>query len=331
MGLWAQGTKRKMRWLQFRMEFVFETPVIFTAPPDNIYGPIKGRPIFYTKGTDESYKQTLVEMPEVQKQSLTAAILSVHTADDERATWVTLLSTLQNAERFSREWDAKQRKVSSPGVPAPSYGLEVALQKKTRSWDFLPPSVTKPYALSTICHLVEVMAMLGLHWKVFDQQEWRLRAEGNGFILTSTAVLGLGVMVVFDATGRSGFTDRRIIPCMAIKDLSFGVVSTIFNDQDFLDAHSSHHSLDLVFGAQKDVAETLEVLGCYSDTVKQYASHSKHIFPGMSTLPIGYTCYTCSQADHVQYPSRSSVCLVRSSVPVDHAFECFPTQRQITG
>jgi len=280
MGLWAKGTKRKLRWLQFRMEVVFETPVMFTAPPDNIHGPIKGRPIHYAKGTEDSYRETQVEMPEAQKQALSATTLRVHTADDERATWVTLLATLQNAEHFSRDWDVKQRTVSSPDIPAPSYGLEVALQKKTRSWDFLPPSVTKPYASSTICHLVEFMSMLGLYWKVFDQQDWNLRAEGNGFILTSTAVLGLGVMVVFDTTGKSNFTERRVIPCMAIKDLSFGTVSTMFNDKEYLDGQKDAQSLDLVFGAKNDVAETLEALGCSFGTIEQYAKDHKHIFSG---------------------------------------------------
>jgi hypothetical protein len=72
----------------------------------------------------------------------------VHTADDERASWVNLLSMLQREEKDSREWDEQQRIKTPPRHPAravkpPEYRLVVGLQKKTRSWDFMPGSTTK--------------------------------------------------------------------------------------------------------------------------------------------------------------------------------------------
>jgi hypothetical protein len=60
MGLWAGGTHRKLRMHEFRIEVVFETPVIFVAPPTNTRGPIKGKDIYYIDGTPESYKNTQV-------------------------------------------------------------------------------------------------------------------------------------------------------------------------------------------------------------------------------------------------------------------------------
>ncbi len=150
--------------------------------------------------------------PQAQVKEEEDAVARVHTADDERASWVTLLSALQLKEYSSRQWDAQKRLESALGkfVSPPEYGITVGLQKKTRSWDFIPSSINKPYATSTICHLVEMMAMLGLYWKVFDQSFWNLRAEGNGFILTSTTVHGLGVMVVFAITGSSTFKENRV-------------------------------------------------------------------------------------------------------------------------
>jgi hypothetical protein len=131
-----------------------------------------------------------------------------------------------------------------------------------------------------MCHLVEIMAMLGLYWKVFDQSTWNLRAEGNGFILTSTTVHGLGVMVIFATTGKSVFEDRRVIPCLAIKELAFGTVPNIFEDENYLSKDKDFQSLELVFGTAEEVMDTLESLGCQADTLKKYSKDHKHIFSG---------------------------------------------------
>jgi hypothetical protein len=288
MGLWAKGTHRKLRFQEFRIEVVFETPVIFTAPPDNKRGPIQGRDIHYIDGTEDSYKNTRVLGPTAQKKIEAEATARVHTADDERASWVTLLSILQLKEGVSRQWDLdfrnkfppRDQKPSTP-ISLPKYTLAIGLQRKTRSWDFIPSSITKPYATSAMCHLVEIMAMLGLYWKVFDQSTWNLRAEGNGFILTSTTVHGLGVMVIFATTGKSVFEERRVIPCLAIKELAFGTVPNIFEDESYLNKDKDRQSLELVFGSAEEVTDTLESLGCQADTLKKYNKDHKHIFSGI--------------------------------------------------
>jgi hypothetical protein len=280
MGLWSKGTHRKLRTYEFRVEVVFETPVIFLARPDNSRGPIPGREIHYIVGTDASYQNTRVLGPKAQQEADEQAIARVHTADDERASWVTLLSTLQREERESRAWDERERTRMPTSVKAPFYALAVGLQSKTRSWDFMPSSITKPYATSAICHLVEMTAMLGMYWKVFDQIVWNLRAEGNGFIMTSTTVHGLGVMVVFAITGKSKFQENRVIPCEDVKELAFGTVPNIFDDDDYLEVEKDAQSLDLVFGTPEEVETTLESLGCSSETLERYKKDHKHIFSG---------------------------------------------------
>ncbi|KAE8443083.1 hypothetical protein EG329_002406 [Mollisiaceae sp. DMI_Dod_QoI] len=282
MGPWHKSTHRKLRFYEFRIEVVFETPVIFAAEPTNLRGPVPGRAIHYIDGTDKSYEKTRVLKPEAQERADNDARKQVHTADDERASWVTLISTLQSKENESRAWDRSQR--TSPKAPPknhplpPVYKLAAALQSKTRSWDFIPPSITKPYATSAICHLVEMMAMLGLHWKTFDISTWNLRAEGNGFILTSTHVHGLGVMVVFAITGKSRFQENRVIPCNEIKELVFGTVPNIFENDKYLNLYDENQSLDLVFGSAEDEANTLESLGCPAATLYKWQKDHKHIF-----------------------------------------------------
>ncbi|PQE06419.1 modin protein [Rutstroemia sp. NJR-2017a WRK4] len=327
MGLWAKGTHRRLRWNEFRVEVIFETPVIFVAPPTNKRGPILNKPIHYIDGTSESYTKTRVAEPQEQEDpptpepptprttgrlafnhrgtrlrvfsqrgtgqlgEITPEITRqktekqesnqrVRTADDERASWVTLLSVLQLKERASRKWDEKQLLVKPPRVPVkkPAYELAVGLQAKGRSWDFVPASITRPYATTAICHLVEIAAMLGMYWKAFDQIQWNLRAEGNGFIVTSTMVHGLGVMITFGITGRSTFESNRPIPTEAIKELSFGVVPNIFEEDKYLRDNPDSQSVSLKFGNEEDVDSTLESLGCPHEILKRYKQDHKHIF-----------------------------------------------------
>jgi hypothetical protein len=339
MGLWAKGTHRRLRWNEFRVEVIFETPVIFVAPPTNLRGPILNKPIHYIDGTSLSHTNTRVAEPQEQEgsappqattpratglrafsqratslrvfsqrgtgqQGIIAPELNrqktdkqktdkqetnqrVRTADDERASWVTLLSSLQKKERASRKWDEGQLpktppKDGTPEIKRPAYELAVGLQAKGRSWDFVPASITRPYATTAICHLVEMAAMLGMYWKAFDQIQWNLRAEGNGFIVTSTMVHGLGVMITFGITGRSTFTDNRPIPTEAIKELSFGVVPNIFEEDKYLVDNPDSQSVSLKFGNEEDVDSTLESLGCPNGILKRYRHDHKHIFSGES-------------------------------------------------
>lgn len=172
---------------------VFETPVLFLAPPDNPRGPIKDRPIYYMDGTARSYRETRTLEQKDQDIADQQALARVHTADDEKASWVTLLLSLQGEELESRTWDKENHQTPKGKVyPLPKHTLAVGLQAKVRSWDFMPTSMSRPFATTTICHLVEMAAMLGMFWKNFDQMNWNLRAEGNGFIITGNQVHGLG-------------------------------------------------------------------------------------------------------------------------------------------
>ncbi|KAK6594060.1 modin [Botrytis cinerea] len=260
MGLWSGGTHRQLRIREFRVEVVFEVPVIFVAPPSNQRGPIMNRPIHYIDGTPESYKNTKVRQPDDQKKKDRETIQRIHTADDERASWVTLLSSLQTEELKSREWDNATRLKKPTGdlIKSPEYELAVGVQVKTRSWDFVPAR---------------------MYWKVFDQILWNLRAEGNGFILTSTTVHGLGVMVVFTVTGQSEFKQDRVIPSNDVKALCFGTVPNIFEEREYLEkVDTESQSLELKFGSQDDVDMTLESLGCKPLILERYRKDHRHIF-----------------------------------------------------
>lgn len=214
-----------------------------------------GREIHNIDGSDDSYKATNTMKPE--KERLT----NVSTADDEQASWVTLLGAIQREEADSREWEEAHR-ISPRGnkYDKPEYTICHSMQKKTRSYDFMPPAVTKPYATTTISHLVEMIGMLGMYWKAFEEIRGNLRAEGNGFILTSTTVHGLGLMATFSVTGLSKFKENRVIPSHDIKELVFGFVPSILGKS-------------LEFGSADGVKRTLAVLKCEPDVSESYLNN----------------------------------------------------------
>jgi hypothetical protein len=97
------------------------------------------------------------------------AMAGVHTADDERASWVNLLSILQREEADSRKWDEDMRNKTPPRTPVravkpPDYTLVVGLQRKTRSWDFMPGSITKVGAqIQTLSGIGTMLTILCSH------------------------------------------------------------------------------------------------------------------------------------------------------------------------
>lgn len=250
-----EGTKRKFRRRELRFEVVFETPVIFLAPPDNKKGPIADRDIHNMDGTDESYRISNIYKPEKESEEV-----RISTVDDERASWMTLLAAIQREEADSRAWELKHRHTPRGiNYEKPKYTICHSLQKKTRSWDFMPPAVTKPFATTTVSHLVEMTAMLGMYWKAFEVTKGNVRAEGNGYILTSSPVNGLGLLATFSVTGQSNFEGNRVIPNHDIKELVFGFVPNALDQK----AH-------LEFGHIDRVKKTMTALKCTEEIIQLY-------------------------------------------------------------
>ncbi|CAG8984162.1 hypothetical protein HYALB_00008164 [Hymenoscyphus albidus] len=97
MGPWAKYTTRKFRTRQLRFEVVFETPVLSCCPTTNATGPIQKRPIHYIDGTNSFYNDTRSSHEILQPDKS-----FMYSADDELASWVKLLSSLQMIEKDSR-------------------------------------------------------------------------------------------------------------------------------------------------------------------------------------------------------------------------------------
>ncbi|KAF4894664.1 hypothetical protein CGCVW01_v014003 [Colletotrichum viniferum] len=295
MGGWSKNSKSKIRWRQLRLEVEFEAPIIFLAPPRNEKNPGKGD-AWHAEGTPESCKKTRVDYDTLSPKN---ELESVHTVDNELATWVYLLNAIERMEKDSREWETDEREKESGEnfmpvkTPLPPVTLTVKIMAKERSFD-TNPAIKKPYAITTISHLVELASVLGIYWKVFDRDDNKYRAEGNGYILTGTRIADFGIVFVFEKTGRTTFGERRLIPTSEVKELCFGRVPTLFRAkkdeeedvewQDPLKTSSGKKDWKveiLELGSESEIAETLTQIGCNVETILYYKDKKKHrhIFP----------------------------------------------------
>ncbi|KAF7545358.1 hypothetical protein G7Z17_g9226 [Cylindrodendrum hubeiense] len=305
MGRWAATKTRRFKWDELRFEVEFHVPVIFVSPPTNKRGPVRDQPIYFLEGTTESLNNTWSELNVDQAgQRENFSKLShkeqIHTTDNERASWTMLLSAVQRMENDSREWQQKQyqgmpppansSQENSPSTPPAlrdNHTLTVALQRLRKSWDTMPPAISRPFATTTMCHLIEMMAALGVYWKEFNRMHDRYRAEGNGFMLLGERVTDLGLMFTFRVYGKCLFERKRVIPVDEIKELCFGYVPTIYRETfdyrrlGFLEDYEQNIGT-LQMASHTDISESLVLIGCNKNAVRCFTDPDKqtsHLFP----------------------------------------------------
>ncbi|UKZ58319.1 hypothetical protein TrVGV298_012187 [Trichoderma virens] len=156
--------------------------------------------------------------------------------------------------------------------------------RKKRVWDSIPQGLSKPYATTTISHLIEIAAMLGIHWKNFDLDNDRYRAQGNGFVLYGSYIDNLGISFTFQKQGPTVFGQNRIIPNHDIKQLCFGLAPTILHREMLInvDGHGTHVTLQL--GSFAEIADTLAEFGCDNNTIGYFRKNPEearhaHLYP----------------------------------------------------
>lgn len=226
-----------------------------------------------------------------------------HLSYREEATWLMLLRQLNDMENASTAWVDEHHKqtdwvkkqdennVGDPNpptfLPRARHTLVVALQPIPCSWDNMPAGAKRPYAISVICHIVEIAAMLRIHWKEFDRSRDKYRAEGNGYLLTGSAIPDLGLCFTFRLFNKPRFRENRIIPVDGIKSLCFGYVPTIFQNREDIYRLDAKDPDELQLGSMPEIAETMVQLGCDMSTanyMKTTDAVHQHLFAGTLTL-----------------------------------------------
>ncbi|EWY91866.1 hypothetical protein FOYG_08816 [Fusarium oxysporum NRRL 32931] len=290
MGRWHQSRTKVWRPKEFRTEILFEVPVIFVSTSKTAKGPIDGADVFLIDGTRKSLDDTWTDLEPPTTGTFTKTGRFIK---NERATWLSLLSSLQKMENESQNWTRQQimglrpRPASATAILtsiAGKHTLNVALQREKKSWDDMPPSINRPYATTSMSSLIEMLAMLGIYWKDFNTFHHVYQAEGNGFLVKGHKISGLGIMFHFQALEKAVFEGNRTIPTKAVTRLAFGQLPTIFTEghPEYKSSNSLYEWPNVGLGSRTEIAETLFSLGCGRKAVNYFlrdGAVTSHIFP----------------------------------------------------
>ncbi|KAM0185416.1 hypothetical protein ACHAPI_012173 [Fusarium lateritium] len=288
MGRWHQSRTKTWRSKEFRTEIQFEVPVIFVSSSGSRKGPIPGAQVYTIDGTRKSLDDTRTDLEPPPASTMTK---SGRMVKNERATWLTLLSSLQKMENESHNWTRQQimslrpRPASATAILtsiAGKHSLSVALQRERKSWDDMPASINRPYATTTMSELIEMLAMLGIYWRDFNSTHHVYQAEGNGFLVKGHKISGLGIMFNFQALEKAVFQANRPIPTQAITQLAFGRLPTIFQHESPAANEPLHDPPFVRLGSRTDIADTLATFGCDRKSANYFlrdGAVTSHIFP----------------------------------------------------
>ncbi|RGP61505.1 hypothetical protein FLONG3_10511 [Fusarium longipes] len=287
MGRWCNSRTKIWKSKEFRTEIQFEVPFIFVSTPGSDEGPIDGAQVHFIDGTRKSLDATRTDLEPLPTSTKTKTGRIVK---NERATWLTLLSSLQKMENQSQNWTRQQimslrpRPASAQAILssiAGKHSLRVALQCEKKSWDDMPPLVNRPYATTTMSQLIEMLAMLGIYWRDFNSTYNIYQAEGNGFLVKGHKISGLGIMFYFQALDQAVFEENRPVPNREVTRLAFGQLPTIFSPEKVVNGNSNNSSF-IRLGSRTDVADSLAMFGCDRTSANHFLRDGatvSHIFP----------------------------------------------------
>jgi hypothetical protein len=295
VGPWAKRTRLKFRWSEFRFETLFTVPHIMlqrnvwvsSEMPDCPYadgGWILGRPEHQT-GADQ-----------------VNLLISGRAAETpELVTWLRFLRSIQWTHKrmlfkLSRVTQGESEKSDLQLAQHENRNLTMPLVKfEERSWDFMPPDVVKPYARINIGDLGVLARRLGMEWDRFEPSDGILRAQGNGYNLTSVLVRSVGTMVEINEVLGSGsqnaprpwltpvipeHVERKMlmIPCAAADKMAFGILPGA--GSDFLHRDFDVSSLESIPGLLRYFTKNEGLVAAFASGHWQQAGWC----PGVSDL-----------------------------------------------
>lgn len=204
IGPWAKLTRRVWRWSEFRFETLFTTPHISLQPMDG------GVPVAcdsFIEGTPSSRRETYCDgiykdrvVRRTWRRDGTLRTMKRGTTGSERAddlvSWLGLVNMLH---RLQASYPLHEQSA----IGRPPAGMMACLMDcpavtfRTRSWDFMPPEIVRPFATSNVGDIIALAHRLGMRWKDIRPGDGIMRAEGNGQSITSTTVRGFGLLLQY--------------------------------------------------------------------------------------------------------------------------------------
>lgn len=194
IGGWAKKTRRKWRWSEFRFETIFTTPEIHLAV---MAKPDLGQHAAFIEGDAISRRQTHCEGLYLSSTEPNQNDLEIV---DDLVGWLSLLDMIHRLQssyfliasnQLSSRFGAQISLGTAETMTCP------AVNFRTRSWDFMPPEIVRPFATSNVGDIIALAHRLGMRWKDIRPDDGVMRAEGNSQSITSTSVRGFGLLLQY--------------------------------------------------------------------------------------------------------------------------------------
>ncbi|KAL9632621.1 MAG: hypothetical protein Q9164_005207, partial [Protoblastenia rupestris] len=210
MGRWGKLTKRQFRWSELRFETIYTTPRFglspYTGKPTyrehgrRLGSMVETTPYYPLDGSSEMIEKTYSRQLEDIYQDL-------FDGPDEIASWVKLVEALHqttaqilacsgpvNKEVADKVQNVPAARVNRVSNRYKNYYIPIVTPQR-RSWDFVPPEVIRPLAVTTVSDIAIMIRRLGMVWKDFKPSEGLLRAEGNETTISSITVRSVGTVL----------------------------------------------------------------------------------------------------------------------------------------
>lgn len=293
MGSWAKLTRRRFRWGEIRFETLYSTPRfgLFPYTPEHVLSREPGQfgvstPHILLDGSPAAMRSTFCGQKSYQSNELVS--------------WIKLIEALHYNSRRTLEITGfgDSQATLSPTTAKQVFSIAFGNQKhlihdmriEERSWDFVPPEVVRPLAVVGVSDIAIMVRRLGMLWKQFDPLEGNMRAEGNGFTVTSTLVRSIGIVLQIGVSDPlpDEYDMEQVhelyIPSEAADKMGFGIVP----------GQAGLNIPDYKLGTEAQVLATVREIDPTRrtlDTLERYVGRRKHL-PHRSEL--GSNFYTVS-------------------------------------
>jgi hypothetical protein len=115
---------------------------------------------------------------------------------EEPVTWLSLIQDIHQLQNiYGNAWEYYERR------GAPDQATLVCFMRHTRSWDFMPAEIVRPFASTTIGCLISIVHRMDLTWIDLRPDEGVIRATGHGRSISASRIRGLGLVVEYVRNG----------------------------------------------------------------------------------------------------------------------------------
>ncbi|KAF2732231.1 hypothetical protein EJ04DRAFT_578488 [Polyplosphaeria fusca] len=222
MGPWASYTRLSWRWKGFRFETKFTTPSLLFIAHDSSGQDVQGLyRLVDCKGRGGNTPTDNSKVPVALRETLRQSDPIRNPSRSDFVTWMSLLRSISEIDSSLmrggvladdvegiRDAHVDEQFDYSLAPIQKSRRLYAAVRLEERSWDLIPPDIVRPFAKTTLGHLITIASRLGMHWIDFEPTRGALTAQGNGHSISSTTVRGLGMLIDYRRSVRHRIMDR---------------------------------------------------------------------------------------------------------------------------